>query len=234
MAMKKVLIADDVKAILDKERSFLGRDDVALFTAATNDDIVLVHKKEQVNLIISLLEMPGIASEELYQSIRERDDLRSVSVLLLCKNEPADIERSAQCKANAVMTLPVNAAELLEKAQQLLEISWRESYRVLLSMKMEGNNKDHAFFCRSENISTSGILIETDKVLQKGDRVRCSFFLPGSKQIKASGEIVRVMPRAEGSQVRKYGVKFSPLSAGDIASIESFVETKSQISTSRK
>jgi len=232
--MKKVLITDEMKAILDKERSFLGRENVVLLSAQTNEDLLRAHMREKVNLIIALLDTPGMKSEDLYARIRENQDLRAVSVILLCHDTPADLERGAKCGANVVMTLPVNASLLLEKAHQLLDISWRGSYRVLLSVNIEGSAKETPFFCSSENLSTTGILLVTDRVLTVGNRVACSFFLPDSKRIKASGEVVRVIGPSAGSKHNKYGIKFSELTAEARSSIEAFVEKKSQISIAKK
>jgi DNA-binding response OmpR family regulator len=231
--MKKVLIADDVQAMLNKEKSFLAREGVQLFIASTSDDVLGLHRAEKVNLIIMGLDMPGMKCEDLCSLIRENQELRAVSMIILCPDNPAALARGAKCVANAVMTMPVNAALLMEKAQQLLAISSRESYRVLLSVKVDGASKDNAFFCRSENISVAGILIETDKILAKGDRVTCSFFLPGSKQLKISGEIIRVIKKAAGSKLNRYGVQFLQFADEAKSAIETFVERKSQISTSR-
>lgn len=232
--MKKVLIADDVKTLLNKEKSFLARDGVQLFNASTNDDVLRLHRAEKVNLIIMGMDMPGMKCEDVCSLIREDQELRAVSMIILCPDNPAALGRSAKCGANVVMTLPVDAALLMEKAQQLLDIPSRESYRVLLSVKVEGSSKDNAFFCRSENISTTGILIETDKILAKGERVLCAFFLPGSKQLKVSGEILRMIKQAAGSKSSQYGIKFFQLDDEAKSAIETFVERKSQVSTSRK
>jgi len=232
--MKKVLIADDVNTVLNEEKSFLAREGFKLISASTTDDVLALHRAEKVNLIIMGVDMPGMKCEDVCSLIRENQELRAVSLIILCPDNPAALGRTAKCGANVVMTLPVNAALLMEKAQQLLAIPSRESYRVLLTVKIVGSAKDNAFFCRSENISTTGILVETDKILAKGDRVLCSFFLPGSKQLKTSGEIIRVIKQAAGAKSHQYGIKFFQLDDEATSAIETFVERKSQVSTSRK
>jgi Tfp pilus assembly protein PilZ len=78
------------------------------------------------------------------------------------------------------------------------------------------------------------MLIETEKVFEKGDQLSCSFFLPDSAQIKTTGEIVRVMKQVADSKTCQYGIKFSALPAEAKSAIEVFVERKSQVSTSRR
>ena len=232
--MKTVLIADQIKGILESETGFFARKDIKLFTAATTDEVLSVHRAEKLSLIIIGIDMPGMQCEELGALIRKDNALRAVSLVLLCPADPAVQERASRCNANAVMTLPVTASDLVERAQHFLNVPLRESYRVLVSVSIEGSSKDKTFFGRSGNISTTGMLIETERGLARGDRVTCSFFVPGSRQVRANGEIVRVIPQAAGSKLHQFGIKFSPLAPEAAAAIEDFVDKKSQVSTSRR
>ncbi len=231
--MKKVLMGQDMHKTLRQKNSFLDRTDVKIFTATSNDEALKIHREERVDLIIAELDMPGMSSEQLFSLIRKDAELRSVSVLMICPNTPAAIEQSSRCGANAVLLRPVDPAMLLAKAQQILEIALRETYRVLVSVEgnaiIHGNPLNTTFFCRSQNISTTGMLIETDKTLAQGDHVVCSFFLPDSIRIQAIGEIIRILPQAsEASKTKQYGVKFSSLTSEARKALESFVDKKAQ------
>ncbi len=231
--MKKILIAEPLRSFLDKEKNFLHRADVKMFFAATNDEMLSIHSAEKVNLIITQPEMAGMPTEQLFTEIRSNDALRKVSLIIVSSDRPGDRERAQQCSPNVILTLPLDAGELLKKARHLLDIPWRESYRVLLSVNIEGNSRDKAFFCRSENISATGLLLETDKNLLEGDRLICSFFLPESKQITATGEVVRAMKQTANSPTRQYGVKFDRLLPDARSAIESFVAKKAQLARSK-
>lgn len=230
--MKKILLSDDVMTILAKDKSFLHRRDFKLFIAATTEEILSIHRAEKTDVIITSLRLPGMKSEDLCAAIRSDIALRRVSVVILCPNNAMDLERCARCKATLVVTLPVGPAELLGKVEQFLDIPRRESYRVLVSVLVEGREKDNQFFGRSGNISTTGMLIETEKALAKGDRLQCSFFLPDSGQIKTNGDVVRVVGPASGSKTSQYGIRFQPLTVEAKTAIEGFVERKSHVSTS--
>lgn len=232
--MKKILVTDKVMTIFEREKSFLSREGVKLFTAATNDEVLSIHRTEKVDIIVADLNTPGMQSEELCSAIRSDSALNKVSVVILCPDDAAGIERSSQCKANAVLMMPIDPAQLLEKLRQFLQISWRESYRVLVSVSVSGNSKNRTFFCRSGNISTTGMLIETEKAFEKGDQLACSFFLPDSAQIKTSGEIVRVIKPGAGSKTFQYGIRFSLLPLEAKSAIDVFVDRKSHVSTSRR
>ena len=224
--MKKILIAEALKSYIAKEKSFLKRGDITVYSAATTDDMLKVHRSEKVSLIISQIDMPGMSAEQLCAQIRNNEALRQVSLLMISPDTSSDRERASRCKPNAIMTLPVNTAQLLEKAQLLLDIPWRGSFRVLLSVAVEGDDKGNAFFCGSENISSSGLLIETDRAILKNDRVTCKFFLPGSEQIVVRGEVVRIMKRDAGKNVYQYGIRFLEIDQSAQTSIASFVKKR--------
>jgi DNA-binding response OmpR family regulator len=218
--MKKVLVAQELHTLLQQENSVLNRADFKILTAASNDELLKVHREEQVNLIITQLDMPGMPTEQFCSVIREEANLRGVSLIMVCANNPAAIEKSSRCRANAVLLRPVHPLLLIVKAQQLLEIASRDTYRVLLSANLEGRSKDERFFCRSRNISATGILIETDRVLS------LSFFLPDAKQVQASGKIVRTLAQAPGTKDNQYGLMFSEISPEAKRLLMAFVEKK--------
>ncbi len=226
--MKKILIAQDISKVLQQKNSFLKRADIKVFTAASNDEALNIHREEHVHLIITQLDMPGMASEKFCSLVREDPELNAVSIIMICTNNSAEIELSSRCRANAVILRPINSALILAKAQQLLDIAWRETYRVLISLSVDGNSKETPFFCRSQNISISGMLIETDKTLPHGDRVICSFFLPDSIRIQATGEVVRIPQQASGATVKQYGIKFAHLTSEARQALEAFVERKAK------
>jgi len=226
--MKKIIIAETLRAFIEKEKNYMQRADIKLFTEKSNDEILNVHRSENVNLIITQLDMPGIPSDQLFTSIRSDRDLRKVSLIMFCLDNPTDRKRAERCNPNSILTFPVNTVHLLERARHLLNVQWRESYRVLLSVAVDGNNKERPFFCRSENISVTGLLLETERSLGTTDRLTCSFFLPDSKQITVTGEIVRIIKQQDKSEAKRYGVKFDKLTPEAKGAIEAFVQKKAQ------
>ena len=99
----------------------------------------------------------------------------------------------------------------------------RASYRVLVRVAPEDDaNGDRFLFCSSHDISVHGVRLDAQRTLPVGARLACSFFLPGSRQIEARGEIVRAEPLAADQHV--YGVRWLDLGPDDSAAIASFVE----------
>ena len=226
--MKKIIIADQIKHSLERETNFLERPDVKVFTVYSNEEVMKIHSTEKVDLIITLFHMPGMSTADLCSLIRTIRNLRSVSMIIYSTDKEKDVAMSERCRANATMTLPVNAALLLDKVQELLNIPPRGVCRVLLSARLEGHLLGKPFTCTSENISASGLLMETHRNLERGDRIGCSLVLPDSTRVETSGEIVRTIKNPTRFDPNWYGVKFYTLAPEAKCAIEALVKKRSQ------
>jgi CheY-like chemotaxis protein len=231
--VKKIIIADQIKHSLERDTNFLERTDIKVFTAYSNEEVLKIHGTEKVDLIITLFHLPGMSTADLCSLIRAIRNLRSVSMIIYSSDEEKDIALSERCRANVTMTLPVNAGILLDKVQELLHIPPRGAYRVLLSVRLEGHLLGKPFTCTSENISASGLLMETHKDLERGDRIDCSLVLPDSTRVETCGEIVRAIKNPARFDPNWYGVKFSALAPEAKCAIEALIEKRSQALRSR-
>lgn len=220
--MKKIIIADDIYSLIKEEQSFLQRADIKVFTSPSNKDVLSAHKTEKADLIITNIDTSTMSSEDLCSAIREDKELCKVSIIILCPDTDLN-KRSLMCRANAFMTIPVQHSVLLDKIHQLLNIKARESFRSLLSIKVQGKYNDQPFLCTSENISASGMLFETEKILDKDDIILCTFFLPDSTRINTNAKVVRVVEKETEYDSNKYGIKFLELGANSLTAIEVFV-----------
>jgi DNA-binding response OmpR family regulator len=219
--MKKILLVDSVIAFYDRNRSLLNRSEFQIITAITGKDALQVHRQEHVDLIIAELNMPDMQGDELCTLIRTDKELKDVSIILACGDTPENRVRIAQCGANAWLTKPINPEKLLDCISHLLAVSMRKGYRVLLKAHIRGEREIEPFFCTSHNISATGIMFETDKLLNQGDRIACTFFLPGACRITAEGDIVRAVKAPDGRV--HYGVRFINLAPEYRGEIERFV-----------
>jgi CheY-like chemotaxis protein len=222
--MKKILVAKELKDLLAEHNNFIMRSDIAVFTAATNDDVLRMHRKEDADLIVTQLEMPGIKTEELFTIIKESEGLRDVSTIIICKDTLAHRERCKRCKANAVFTIPVDAALLQFKVQQFLNIAPRKSYRAALAVAIQGKFKDTPMPFFTENISSRGMLFRSGEPLSKGDGIFFSFFLPDGTHVSGYGEIARVDKPATEPEAFLYGIKFTNIDPGVQLAIEAVVK----------
>lgn len=224
--MKKVLLVNDVKTLVEKERTILNRSDIEIFTAVSSEEALAIHRKEKVDLIIADLDMPGISGDKLCTMIRNEEDLKHVSFIMVCGGSESDLHRIARCKANVHVKKPIRPLQFLESVSSLLDIPERKSYRVLLKATVDGKFGNEPFFCSSQDISATGLLLETDKTLERGDIMNCSFFLPGAVKVVTDAEVVRVVKNEDG--MLRYGVRYVGLQPVFKASIDTFIEKRSR------
>jgi DNA-binding response OmpR family regulator len=219
--MKKIIIVNAIHAFLERDKSILSRADFRIFTATSGKEALRIHQEEKVNLLVADLALPDMGGDVLCSLVRKESTIRNVSIILVCQNLPEELERVSTCGANAWVTKPVRPEQLVESVGQLLAVSLRRGYRVLLKAKVHGARENVSFFCTSHNISVSGILLETEKLLEPGNRITCTFFLPGSRQIAVDGEVVRFDKKSDG--MHHYGVRFTDLAPEFREEIERFI-----------
>jgi hypothetical protein len=111
---------------------------------------------------------------------------------------------------------------LLWQASQQLVIPVRKDMRVLLRASIKnGIEENTSFFARSHNISLSGMLLETERVLNAGDRLTCSFNIAHS-EITLTCTVERI--EATASKRNLYGVRFMNCDTKALIIIENFVK----------
>jgi CheY-like chemotaxis protein len=219
--MKKILLVNASRYFFDEGKSLLDRKDFQIFLAPSGLRALQIHRQEKVNLIVADIDMPEMGGDTLCSRIREDNESRTVSFILVCNDTQADLKRGSECGANICLKKPFSAKTIIEQVEKLLVISVRRGYRVLLRAKVKGAKDDSIFFCTSQNISASGMLIEADRSLLEGDQLACSFYLPGSSHITVDGEIARAETIPDGKH--QYGIRFTGIDPEHKREIEKFI-----------
>jgi DNA-binding response OmpR family regulator len=220
--MKKIIIADSLRDFIEQDVSLIAGQDNKVFYIKSVQEALDIHRKEKVNLIIITLDYPDLSCERLCSVIRADKVLKTVSILIVCSDKFSDIERCLKCGASDYITRPLSPAAFLWKVSRLLNVSERTSYRVIVKVVNMDDHKAAHIFCASKNISSSGVLLETDVIFNKGNRLICSFFLPNSIRIVANGEIMRINDKENG--FKEYGVRFIDIPPSVELQIAAFVE----------
>jgi c-di-GMP-binding flagellar brake protein YcgR len=101
---------------------------------------------------------------------------------------------------------------------------------VLLNVRADGQSHDESFYCRTRNISATGMLIETETPLADGARLSCFFYLPNAQKIQVSGKIIRTIEQSPGDEDHLYGVMFTDISPEVRKLLNDYVEYSSHAS----
>lgn len=223
--MKKVLLALDTGIPADKLQKLLAKANVQVFSAATAEEALDIHTAQRTDLVLADLDLPAMGGDGLCSRIRQEEkEFERAYVALICSGKKAELERCGQCGANSFVKQPMEPGEMAERIDLILKSPEHRATRVLAKVTVQGIVKNEPFYCTSRNISVTGILLETDKTLAKGDTIACSFFLPDSERVEVKGRVARVL-RGEES-IYLCGVEFVEISAEQKEAISAFVEKK--------
>jgi CheY-like chemotaxis protein len=221
--MKKVLLVNGIRQLTEEKRLLTGRG-LRVFYASSCEEALGIYRREGVNLIITGLDPAGTIEDNLCSIVRRDETLRDVSILAVCRNRVQDIERCLISGANAYVTRPIDPDLFLGKVVFLLNIEKRRGVQVLTKVSIRSSRECRDFFCTTLNVSATGMLIETDQVIAKGDRMVCSFFIPGSQNIVADCAVVRMVKCSP--TIYQYGLRFLELSPAHKSAIRAFVGKK--------
>ncbi len=219
--MKKIIIARNILHVLGAPTTIFGRGTIATYPARTSEEILNIHGARKADLIITDATLPIMGAVNLCAAIRNDEALRNVSIIVVSDRADQLSEQWREAGANAVVQKPVNAAQLFLKISELLVIPQRKDLRVPLHVAVRNQGKKAAFSAVSQNISISGILIETDLALQKGDRLTCVFNIAHS-EIHMEGLVTRADAGPSGK--RLYGVLFQNAATKTMVVIDHFIK----------
>jgi response regulator RpfG family c-di-GMP phosphodiesterase len=225
--MKKIIIARNLLDDLEESNTILKRSSITFFPARSSEEIVNLHGVEQADLIITDAALPLMGGAKLCSRIRGDAELEYVSIIVVCDETENFVSPYHEAGANVVIRRPLNPGMLLWHASELLVIPNRKDMRVLLRVSLEGMGENTSFFAQSQNISISGMLMETERVLTPGDQLTCIFNIVNS-EVTLAGLVVRVETTA--SKRSLYGVRFLNCDTRSLIIIENFVKAPQGVS----
>jgi PAS domain S-box-containing protein len=132
---KSILIVNDLPDQLKLMERLLGKAGYSVFTAEDGLQGFNIAKREQPDLVISDVCMPGMNGLEFCRMLRSDNDLRSVPILLLSafQNDTESVVEGLRAGADEYLEVPFDAPRLVAKVARLLERSRLEAnYRDLV------------------------------------------------------------------------------------------------------
>lgn len=223
--MKKVIIAGPVMFQI-RMRDILGSDAYEFFETSTNDDVCRIHRAEKVDLVLTKKGIDGVRFDELCAQLRNDPGLEKVSVVLACDGDSSHAVREETLKANGVVSLDTENEELVNILMSYINVPKRYQYRTVMQIKVDGQDYGAPISCVISNLSSTGLLMETDSNLEEGVGLSISFYLPKSRRILANGHVVRAISRSSGGG-GQYGIRFEKLDTNMCREIDSFVQSRS-------
>jgi len=222
--MKKILLVSASKVFLKRNANLLLGRGLEIFTASSGEEALKLHEEHGFDLILSELELDGIDGSSLCSAVHMMKSSQQVSIILVCYDMLNSIHRVEQSGANAMLLKPLDPTKLLETIGSFVDMQLGRSKRVVLNVKVISRQFDQEFLCFSHDVSTTGILLETEHQLSLGNRIICKFTLDNAFNIEAEGEVIRYLSLPEARNL--YGVKFLTLPLPYRTAIEDYVAAR--------
>ncbi len=120
-----ILVVDDNQDIRDLISHFLSADGFHLFTATDGESALNILKRNQIDLVLLDVMMPGISGLDLLREIRANSDkkLRDIPVMMItAKTGTDDIDKALSLGANSYIVKPFRGNAIREKVRAILEL----------------------------------------------------------------------------------------------------------------
>jgi CheY-like chemotaxis protein len=174
------------------------------------------------DLVIFDIAMPPDGAVAVAQRLRARAYWRFVSMMLAVPAGRPRLEEVLAAGINDLILSPYSPEELLDKARRLTVIPARRELNTLARVrdpKAEGPVQGG----KTLNVSSNGILVETESPLVIGRTVDIEFFLPDDPEaVRATGRVVRRTTELDLLHPA-FGIRFVEMPEKDEARIEAFV-----------
>ena len=219
--MKRILLVSPSETFRERNSHLLNRSNFQITSVATGEEASQLHHTNPFDIIISELLLDDMGGDELCTLLRGAPGQNDFSFVLVCRDVHAEIERAAKSMANLYITKPVQPVQLLEAVGDFASAKLLRNKRVPLRVRVKTKREGIGIFCVSHDVSITGILIETEEILELNEQIVCYFSLPGFGSIETKGEVVR--SARMGDVGYKYGIQFSELTREDRHKIDQYV-----------
>ena len=156
-------------------------------------------------------QVPGV--EILVRTLRRAPALKRISIVIFSEDDfdPSEVE-VLEAGANAILRLPPGD-DFNERVSRLMEVPTRRDVRLPVRLQVAAVSGFGATVpVLAQNLSLSGILIESNHPLNMGDEVSLAFRFEDSGEIfSADAHITRT------AGPNRYGARFTTITRGEEA-----------------
>ena len=122
----KILVVDDeayIRMLIELTLEDLQSDGVEIITAEDGAEALEIIKAERPNLVFLDVMMPNVTGFDVCYTVKHEWQYDDVTIVMLtAKGQDFDIEKGLMVGADVYMTKPFDPDELLEKAEEILEL----------------------------------------------------------------------------------------------------------------
>lgn len=219
---KRVALVGSPDGTLRGAAAILKRAGYLVAQAEDLDALLALEAGITPDLVIFDLAAPPDGAVAAAQRLRSRTYWRFVSMMLAVPAGHPRLEEVLAAGINDLILAPYPPEELLDKARRLTVIPARRELNTLARVrdpKAEGPVQPG----KTLNVSSNGLLVETESPLVIGRTVDVEFYLPDDPEpVRAIGRVVRRTAELDLLHPA-FGIRFVEMPEKDEARIEAFV-----------
>ncbi len=218
---KSIVVAGSLPGLV-RELGSLG-DAFRILERARGSEVLQTLQVEGVVLLVVGPDLPELTAAALCSRVRHEHRTAQVSILFVGDaHDTARAQTASKSGANVVLLRPFNVVQLSAAVSTLANVASRRRTRLLVRMDAGGGVGAGFQVGFTHNLSSSGMLVESEAAFDVGARVSLRFFLPGETvEFTTDADVVRIERRSADRPL--IGLRFLTLDAPSRASIERFV-----------
>ncbi len=221
---KRVALAGPADGLLKSAASVLKRAGYLVAHAEDPDGLLGLEAGIAPDLVIFDAALPPDGAVVAARRLRARAYWRFVSMVLTVPAGSPNLEKVLDAGINDVLLCPFRSEELLDRVRRLTVIPARRELNTVT--RVRDPREGPVLAGKTLNVSSNGILVETESPLVIGRTVEIEFLLPGDPApVRATARVVRRTSELDLLHPA-FGVRFVDMPEEDQARIETFVRTR--------
>lgn len=225
MTATTVLIAEDLKALLQIEKNFLMRAGFEVLAAENGSQALEMARAKAPRLILLDLQMPEMDGAAACAAMRLEASLAQTPIIIMSATDSPEIrDRCVKAGCTEFVAKPRKPADLLAIVARILSIGERRALRVSVTFGVKVGLNDRRLLAKAANLSATGLLLLSESTMPLGALLGLEFVIPSfDHPIKVTGKVVRL--GLTGGETCEAGIHFTDLSQADKQRILEFISS---------
>ncbi len=190
--MKKILLVDDVKLLIEAQKKFLASSPVQILTAHDGVEALETARRELPDLIIMDKFMPNMDGLTCCRKLKDDPALAHIPIIMATNAATAtDKQEYLSAGCTDVLAKPLDCRLFLEAIKKHIPNIECRTVRVPLNIEMQVLHNGAHYKVVTENLSLNGAFAVTERNIAVNDEVKLTFKLPQKEvPLEIKGRIV--------------------------------------------
>ncbi len=221
----KMLLLDDKTITTDLDRAGYRKMGVIVKPAQNFDEVRKIMSEENVDVLVMNLDYKKADALSICKHFKQSSDYSDLPVIITSVQPHAKFrDKIDSARADLFVEQPIPRTYFIEKLKTLLEKTTRSTSRLevegFVVLTQEGKEMRT---CRLSDISSNGLLVETDAKYSPGTPLHMVVNIHTQKKdFEIDGEVVRNLE--ENGRQKGLGIKFISMSSDDRKRLDKYLE----------